>query len=155
MCGKGVLMCVAGAALSMLIAACDTSDSDSAGGAKLPSSDSIKSATESAQQSASALISSAQQQLSNSLANSQEMYEKLKSEAAQFNDEKLKSIMAALQGKLDTARANIAKLKDANQVTMEAIQNDVNAALAEVKTLYDQALARIAELRSGAAGSAK
>ena len=150
--GNQVLKGMAVASLSLIIWGCDKSDS---GSVKLPTGDEIKAAADSAQQSASTLVIDAQQQLNQGVSNSQQMYEKLKAEAAQFNDEKLKSLMSTLQGKLETAKAEVAKLKGANESTIKSIQSDVNAALAEVKSLYDQALARIAELRSGAAGGTK
>lgn len=152
---KQMLKCVAGVTLAvmMMITGCEKSDSGD-GSVKLPTGDDIKAATDSAQKSAGDLVASAQQQLNQSHSNAQRMYDNLKTEASQFNDEKLKSIMTSLQGKLDAARADIAKLKDANSETLSGIQKDVNAALAEVKTLYDQALARISELKSGTAGGA-
>jgi hypothetical protein len=139
---------VLAAGMLMSLASCDKQETDTGGTGKLPSADSIKSATQSAQQSANELLAGAKKQLNQGLANSQEMYDKLKTEAAQFDDEKLKGIMANLQAKLDSAKSEIARLKDANEATIKSIQNDVNAALAEVKKLYDEALARIAELRA-------
>jgi hypothetical protein len=147
MCVQRMLACVAGASL-IALASCEKDDSNN-GAVRLPTSQEIKSAAESAGQSASELLTSARNQLNERLANSQQMYDKLNAEAAQFNDDTLKGIMASLQTKLDEAKANIAKLNDDNQATITKVKSDVMAALDEVKRLYDDALARIAELRSG------
>ena len=86
--------------------------------------------------------------MSKSLSASQAQFDKLKADASKIADQKLNDLVSALQTKLDSIKGSLAKLKDSDQGTMKTIQSEVNAALAEVKKLYDQAVARLAEVKT-------
>ncbi len=137
------------AGLTFALAACDKSESGGgSGGAKLPGADQMKAAAGNAQKMASDAASSMQSAFTQTVSGLQTQYEKIKAEAAKFTDPKLNEMTASIQSKLSNVQASIAKMKDANQDALKSIQTEVAAALDQIKSLCDQAMSRLAELKA-------
>lgn len=141
---------------ALSLGACSNSAEDSQGsgsssatsGFKVPTGDDLKSVASSLEQSARELVQKLQNEFTQQLEQHQPQIEQLKSSAKQFSDEQLDALIAKIDAQLAIARNKLNEIKNAEGGTVQAMRSEFDAAMAEVKKLYQQAMSRLTELQN-------
>ncbi len=76
----------------------------------------------------------------------------LKATAQALTDDKLAGLFGSLDDKLASARAKLADLSGAEEGPAAALQTEIKSLLTEIPAIYDQAMARIAQLNEAGGG---
>jgi hypothetical protein len=79
----------------------------------------------------------------------QSQVDALKTTAMGFADEKLNELVSGIESKLDAALGKLEEIKTADAGTTKALGQEVQNLMGEAKDLYEQAMARLDELKKG------
>lgn len=79
----------------------------------------------------------------------QSQVDALKTSAQTYADDKINGLITSIQSKLEAAQGKLNEIKTADQGSAQALGQEIQTLLGEAKKLYDQATARLAELKKG------
>lgn len=73
----------------------------------------------------------------------------LKAAAGALSDDTLSGLIGSLDEKLAAARTKLSAISSADEGAVEAMKGEIKDLMAEIPTLYEQAMARVTELKGG------